>query len=115
MALPIRPTRPGAVLYPIVYLVHLIDERYYSIGTAEFSTQQFGVYFTNQAWWAVNVPSLIVLAATATLVARHVWPQWLAVALATHVALHGLMRVPTRNDNAPTEAGARRSELSLRG
>jgi hypothetical protein len=89
------PIRSGAALYPIGYLVHLIDERYYSIGTAEFSSRYFGIYFTNQAWWAVNVPSLIVLAATATLIARQVWPQWLAVALATHTLLHGLMRVPT--------------------
>ena len=75
-----RPTSSAAMLYPVTYLVHLIDERYYSIGTADFATHYFGIYFTNQAWWAVNVPSLIILTVTATLVARQVWPQWLAVA-----------------------------------
>ncbi len=90
-----RPMSAAVMLYPGVYLVHLIDERYYGIGTADFATQYFGIYFTNEAWWAVNVPSLMMLTATATLVARQVWPRWLAVALATHLALHGLMRVPT--------------------
>ena len=90
-----RPTASAAALYPVAYLLHLIDERYYWIGTADFSTQFFGVYFTNEAWWAVNVPSLVIVTVTAILVVRQVWPQWLAVALATHVALHGVMRVPT--------------------
>ena len=94
MRLKRRQTSAAVTLYPGVYLIHLIDERYYGIGTADFSTQNFGVLFTNQAWWAVNVPSLIILTVTAALVARRVWPRWLAVALATHLAFHGLMRVP---------------------
>lgn len=95
MALHGKLTASGAALYPLVYLVHLIDERYYGIGTAEFSTRHFGIYFTNEAWWAVNVPSLIAVTAAAILVFRRVWPQWVAVSLATHLVLHGIMRVPT--------------------
>lgn len=81
--------------FPLVYLVHLIDERYFWIGTADFATEYLGVYFTNSAWWAVNVPSFVLLLFAALLVVRGSWPQWVAVALAIHLALHGLGRVPT--------------------
>lgn len=82
-------------LFPVVYLVHLIDERYFWIGTADFATQYLGIYFTNRAWWWVNVPSAALMMLTALLVARGSWPQWVAIALAIHLALHGLGRVPT--------------------
>jgi hypothetical protein len=83
------------VLLSIVYSVHLVDERYYSIGTADFATQYLGIYFTNAAWWAVNIPSIILFTLAAALVARGTWPQWVVLALAVHLALHGLGRVPT--------------------
>lgn len=82
-------------LFPAIYLVHLVDERFFGIGTAIFSTRYFGIYFTNAAWWAVNVPSVIALSLAALLVARGSWPQWVVVALAIHLLLHGLLRVPT--------------------
>ena len=82
-------------LFPVVYLAHLADERWFWIGTADFSTRYFGIYFTNSAWWAINVPSMIVLALATALLARGSWPQWVAIALAIHLALHGLLRVPT--------------------
>jgi hypothetical protein len=88
-------SRTWLALFPLVYLIHLVDERCYWIGTAEFATRYLGIYFTNAAWWAVNVPSFVLLAGAAWLTARGVWPQWVAVALAVHLALHGLGRVPT--------------------
>ncbi len=83
------------LLFPVVYLAHLVDERYFWIGTADFATQYLGIYFTNSAWWAVNVPSVILLTLVTVLVARGSWPQWVASALAIHLVLHGLGRVPT--------------------
>jgi hypothetical protein len=82
-------------LLPAVYLIHLLDERLSGIGTAEFATRYLEIRFTNSAWLAVNAPSFLAFAASALLVARHRWPDWVAVALATHLALHGLGRVPT--------------------
>jgi hypothetical protein len=82
-------------LFSPVYLVHLIDERYFGIGTANFATQYLGIYFTNSAWLAVNVPSLIAFTVSTWLVVRGTWPPWVAVSLATHLALHGLGRIPT--------------------
>jgi len=82
-------------LLPAVYLAHLVDERYFWIGTADFATQYLGTYFTNSAWWAVNIPSFLLMTVAAALIIRGTWPQWVAVALAVHLALHGLGRVPT--------------------
>jgi hypothetical protein len=82
-------------LFPVVYLAHLVDERCWGIGTVDFATRYFGIHFTNAAWWAVNVPSIALLTLAAVLTARGTWPQWVAVALAMHLALHGLGRVPT--------------------
>jgi len=87
-------SRAFLLLFPAVYLAHLIDERFFWIGTANFTTQYLGIYFTNAAWWAVNVPSMILLSLVSFLVARGSWPQWVAVALAIHLLLHGLGRVP---------------------
>lgn len=80
--------------YPAVYAVHLLDERLWGIGTAEFATRHLGIYLTNEAWWLVNVPSTLAMLGVAALVAVGRWPQWVAVALATHLALHSLGRVP---------------------
>lgn len=82
-------------MFPVVYFVHLLDERYFWIGTAEFATEYLGIYFTNGAWWAVNVPSLILLTTAAIMAARGSWPQWVGTALGVHLACHGLGRVPT--------------------
>ncbi len=82
-------------LFPPVYFVHLLDERFFGVGTAEFATQYLGIYFTNAAWLAVNVPSFSALTVTTWLVARRSWPDWVVVALSTHVALHALGRIPT--------------------
>ena len=82
-------------LFPPVYAIHLIDERLYGLGTADFATQYMGIWFTNEAWVWVNVPSMILMTVAAALVARRRWPEWVAVALATHFALHGLGRLTT--------------------
>jgi len=88
-------TRGWLLLFPVVYLVHLVDERYFRIGTADCATRYLGMYFTNSAWWAVNVPSFVLFTLVTVLVVRGSWPQWVAIALAVHLALHGLARVPT--------------------
>jgi hypothetical protein len=88
-------SRAWLALFPVVYLLHLADERYYWIGTADFATQYLGIYFTNSAWWAINVPSMLLLAGVTVLLARGRWPEWVAIPLAVHLALHGLGRVPT--------------------
>ena len=80
-------------LFPPVYLLHLIDERYFGIGTAEWASHHTGVYFTNSVWLAVNAPSFVLLTLATWLVARRTWPMWVAVALATHLALHAIGRV----------------------
>ncbi len=82
-------------LYPAVYFIHLLDERFYGIGTAAFATRYLGIYFTNFAWWAVNIPWFLGFTASASLTASGRCPDWVAVALATHLALHGVGRVPT--------------------
>lgn len=82
-------------LFPAVYLAHLADERFFGMGTAAFATEYLGMPFSNAVWWAVNVPSMILLALASWLVARGVLPQWVTVALAVHLLLHGLGRVPT--------------------
>ena len=87
-----HPTR-WVWLFPPVYLAHLIDERFYGIGTAEWASHHTGVCFSNAAWLAVNVPSFLLLTLAAWLVARRSWPLWVAVALATHVGIHGVGRV----------------------
>lgn len=93
------PSRPYSSawlsLFPAVYLAHLIDERYFGIGTANFATKYLGMYFTNEVWWFVNVPSFVLLAMAAALTARGGLPQWVAIALSIHLALHGLGRIPT--------------------
>ena len=48
---------------------------------------------TDAAWLAVNVPSFLLLTLAAWLVARRSWPLWVAVALATHVGIHGVGRI----------------------
>ena len=83
------------VLLCVVYAAHLVDERYYWIGTADFATRYLGIHFTNTAWWAVNVPSIVLFSLAGALVARGTWPQWVALSLAVHLALHGLGRLPT--------------------
>jgi hypothetical protein len=82
-------------LFPPTYLAHLIDERCFGIGTADFATQYLGIYFTNSTWLAVNAPSFLVLTVSTWLVVRGRWPGWITAALGTHLALHGLVRVPT--------------------
>ena len=53
-----RYFRPGWVwLFPTAYLIHLLDERFYWIGTARFATEYLGIYFTDAAWLWVNLLS----------------------------------------------------------
>lgn len=97
MTSPRGPLAPGAWLwaFPAVYFVHLADERFYWIGTARFATEYLGILFTNEAWWWVNVPSLLLFVAATVAAVRGWWQPWIAVAFAVHLALHGLGRVPT--------------------
>jgi hypothetical protein len=80
-------------LFPPAYLIHLLDERFWGSGTANWAYLHTGTYFTNEAWLAVNVPSMILLTVAAGLCAARIWPQWVAIALAIHFVLHTLVRV----------------------
>ena len=79
--------------FPPVYLIHLVDERFWPPGTANWATANSFLYFTNEAWLWVNVPSmLVVLLATALISARRL-PEWVTVAMGLNVALHAFMRI----------------------
>ena len=78
-------------LFPLVYGLHLLDERFVGPGVAVWSTQAFGITFTNEAWLAVNVPTFAVLAVATWFVSRGYWPSWVTAALATHVAAHAIL------------------------
>ena len=80
-------------LFPPAYFVHLVDERFWGAGTANWAYTYTGTYFTNEAWLAVNIPSMIVLTVAAGLCAARRWPQWVAVALALHFLLHAFVRI----------------------
>ncbi len=80
-------------LFPPVYFLHLLDERFWGPGTANWATANTGVYFTNSAWLAVNIPSFILLTLATALTASRRWPDWVAIALATHLTLHALVRI----------------------
>ena len=80
-------------LFPPVYLVHLIDERLFANGTAAWATQHMGVYLTNEAWLIINVVWFFFFTLSTWLVARGTWPDWVVLALATHIAVHSLARV----------------------
>ena len=81
------------VAFPIVYFLHLLDERFWGPGTANWATAHSPLYFTNSAWLWVNVPSMLLLALVARLTARQQLPAWAAVAVAMHLALHAVMRI----------------------
>lgn len=80
-------------LFLPVYLLHLLDERFFAMGTAEWATLHMGVYLTNEAWLVINVAWLAGLTLVVTLMARGAWPDWVAIVLATHLAIHSLTRV----------------------
>ncbi len=80
-------------LFPPAYLAHLIDERFWGAGTANWAYTNTGIYFTNAGWLAVNVPSMLLLTIAAALSAARIWPQWVGVALAVHFVLHALVRI----------------------
>ena len=80
-------------LFPPAYLAHLIDERFWGAGTANWAYASTGIYFTNAGWLAVNVPSMVLVTVAAALAAARVWPQWVGVALGIHFALHALVRI----------------------
>ena len=86
---------PGPLLgaFPPVYLLHLLDERFWGVGTANWATAHSYLYFTNYAWLWVNVPSMLALTLVVLLVARGRAPDWWVVALSVHLLLHGTMRV----------------------
>jgi len=94
---PIRSTqvfpRPWLWLFPPGYLVHLIDERFFGIGTAAWATAHMDVYLTNDAWLIINIVWFLGLSALTWLIARGSLPDWAALVLATHFAIHSLTRV----------------------
>jgi hypothetical protein len=81
--------------FPVLYAIHLLDERLFWIGTADFATQYLGIYFTNAAWLWVNIPSALLMAITAALVVRGRWSQCVVIAMGVHFLAHSLGRVPT--------------------
>ena len=61
---------PVLLAFPAIYFVHLLDERFWGVGTANWATAHGPLYFTNYAWLWVNVPSMLALALVVVLVAR---------------------------------------------
>ena len=86
---------PAPVLwaFPPVYLVHLLDERFWGVGTANWATAHGPLYFTNYAWLWVNIPSMLALALVVVLVARGAVAEWAVVSLGVHLLLHAVMRI----------------------
>jgi hypothetical protein len=80
-------------LFPPIYFIHLLDERFSGNGTAAWATAHMGVYLTNEAWLIINVFWFLLVVLSTWLVARGVWPDWIVIALATHIAVHSLTRV----------------------
>ena len=80
-------------VFPPVYFLHLLDERFFGIGTAAWATRHMGVYLTNEAWLIINVVWFALLTFTTWLVARGIFSNWVVVILATHIAIHSLTRV----------------------
>ena len=76
-----------------VYFVHLLDERFWGVGTANWSTAHSPFYFTNYAWLWVNIPSMLALALVVVLIARGAIPEWAVVALGIHLLLHAVTRI----------------------
>ena len=79
--------------FPPTYLVHLIDERFWGPGTANWATANSFLYFTNEAWLWVNAPSMLAVLAVTILVSQRRIPEWAGLALGVHVGLHGVMRI----------------------
>ena len=80
-------------LFPVVYLIHLLDERFFGVGTANWSTLNDILYFTNEGWLWVNIPSFLLMLAASSAAGRGRLPQWVFVSIAMHLLLHGLMRI----------------------
>ncbi len=97
MQLPERSDRvfPTAVLWTFVpvYFVHLLDERFWGVGTANWATAHTPFYFTNYVWLWVNIPSMLVLGLVVVFVTRGVIPEWAVVALGIHLLLHSVTRL----------------------
>jgi hypothetical protein len=89
------PDVPRAFLwiFPPVYFLHLLDERFFGIGTAAWATRHMGIYLTNDAWLIINVVWFALLSVITWLVARGTLPNWVVVVLATHIAIHSLTRI----------------------
>ena len=85
--------RSWLYLFPPVYFAHLIDERFFGMGIAAWATTHMGVYLTNHAWLIINIVWFLMLSVVAWLVSRGTWPEWVALALATHLAVHSLTRI----------------------
>lgn len=79
--------------FPPVYLIHLVDERFFREGTAAWATAHMGVHLTNEAWFVINAVWLVGLILVTWLTARGSLPQWVVVVLATHLAIHSFTRI----------------------
>ena len=97
MLFPERSDRvfPATALWAFVpvYFVHLLDERFWGGGTANWATAHTPFYFTDCAWLWVNIPSMLALTLVVVLVARGVVPEWAVVALGVHLLLHAVTRI----------------------
>ena len=80
-------------LFPVVYLVHLLDERFFGDGTAAWATQHMDVNLTNDAWLVINVVWFCGLSLVTWLVSQGRLPEWVVVSLATHLLVHSVTRV----------------------
>lgn len=86
-------TQAWPTVFPTVYLAHLLDERLWPPGTANWVTANTSLHFTNSAWLWVNLVSLAAMIVVSVLLARGVLPRSSEVAISTHIGLHGATRV----------------------
>ncbi len=86
-------SRTWLSLFPPIYLLHLLDERFFGDGTAAWASEHMGVYLTNEAWLVINVAWFLGLSLATWLVSRRILPEWIVASLATHLAIHALTRL----------------------
>ena len=79
-----------APLIPAAYAIHLLDERFVPPGIPAWATTVADMPFSNEAWRAINLPSLVLVSVAALLVARPNRPHWMLLILAGHIGLHGI-------------------------
>jgi hypothetical protein len=80
-------------LFPTAYLVHLAEE-FWSPPTFYVWASRFaGIDFTARVFLATNTLFAALMIVAVALIRRGTWPPWVVLALATVVALNGLLHL----------------------